>query len=251
MSRRLRMAIFGLGAVGTATLLVWGLAGLPSFGDFDGRYGQLLAHMTVPERHATSAVAVSTFDFRGLDTLGEEFILFTAAVGVLVLLRAQRAGETVAAEPIRQRHPTAESLTLRSIAAALAAPVLVLGVYVVTHGHLTPGGGFQGGVVLMTAFLLVYLAGTHLRLRRTRPLSAMEAAEGAGAAGFALIGAGGIVLAGAFLENFLPFGTVGNLVSGGVVPLLNLSVGLEVMGAVLVVVGELLDQRFLVRKGDR
>jgi multicomponent Na+:H+ antiporter subunit B len=251
MSRRLRMAIFGLGAAGTAALLVWGLAGLPSFGDFDGRYGQLLAHMTVPERHATSAVAVSTFDFRGLDTLGEEFILFTAAVGVLVLLRAQRAGETIAAEPIRERHPTAGSLTLRSIAAALAAPVLVLGVYVVTHGHLTPGGGFQGGVVLMTAFLLVYLAGTHLRLYRTRPLSAMEAAEGAGAAGFALIGVGGIVLAGAFLDNFLPFGTVGNLVSGGVVPLLNLSVGLEVMGAVLVVVGELLDQRFLVRKGDR
>jgi len=251
MGRRLRLVVFALGAAGTAALLVWGLAGLPSFGDFDGGYGQLLAHLTVPERHATSAVAVSTFDFRGLDTLGEEFILFTAAVGVLVLLRGQRAGETVAAEPMRQRVPTAESRTLRSVATALAAPVLVLGIYVVTHGHLTPGGGFQGGVVLMTAFLLVYLAGTHLHLRGVRPLSAMEAAEGAGAAGFALIGLGGIVIAGAFLENFIGFGTVGNLISGGFVPLLNVSVGLEVMGAVLVIVGELLDQRFLVRKGDR
>jgi len=244
------LVIFGLGSSGMAALLAWGLAGLPSFGDFDGRYGQLLAHLTVPERHATSAVSVSTFDFRGLDTLGEEFILFTAAVGVLVLLRAQRAGETVAAEPMRQRQPTAESLTLRSIASALAAPVLVLGAYVVTHGHLTPGGGFQGGVILMTAFLLVYLAGTHLHMRGVRPLSAMEAAEGAGAAGFALIGVGGVVLAGAFLENFIGFGTVGNLISGGFIPLLNLSVGLEVMGALLVIVGELLDQRFLVRKGD-
>jgi multicomponent Na+:H+ antiporter subunit B len=172
-------------------------------------------------------------------------------VGVLVLLRAQRAEEAVAAEPIRQRHPAAESKTLRSIASALAAPVLVLGVYVVSHGHLTPGGGFQGGVILMTALFLVYLAGTHLRLGRTRPLSAMEVAEGVGAAGFALIGAGGIVLTGAFLENFIGFGTVGNLISGGVVPLLNVSVGLEVMGAVLVIVGELLDQRFLVRRGNR
>jgi multicomponent Na+:H+ antiporter subunit B len=245
------MAIFGLGGAGTAALLAWGLAGLPSFGEFDGAYGQLLAHLTLPERHATSAVAVSTFDFRGLDTLGEEFILFTAAVGVLVLLRAQRAEEAVAAEPIRQRHPAAESKTLRSIASALAGPVLVLGVYVVSHGHLTPGGGFQGGVILMTALFLVYLAGTHLRLGRTRPLSAMEVAEGVGAAGFALIGAGGIVLTGAFLENFIGFGTVGNLISGGVVPLLNVSVGLEVMGAVLVIVGELLDQRFLVRRGNR
>jgi multicomponent Na+:H+ antiporter subunit B len=251
MSRRLRMAVFGLGAAGFGALLVWGLTGLPSFGDFDAPYGQLLAHLTVPERHATSVVSVSTFDFRGLDTLAEEFILFTAAVGVLVLLRGQRAGETVAAEPIRLRHPTAESRTLRSIGAALAAPVLVLGIYVVVHGHLTPGGGFQGGVILMTAFLLVYLAGTHLRLGRTRPLSAMEAAEGVGAAGFALIGVGGIILAGAFLENFTGFGTVHSLISGGVIPLLNVSVGLEVMGAVLVVIGELLDQRFLVRKGDR
>ena len=245
------MAVFAVGAAGTAALLIWGLAGLPSFGDFDGAYGQQLAHLTVPERHATSAVAVTTFDFRGLDTLVEEFILFTAAVGVLVLLRGQRAGETVAAEPMHPRRPTADSRTLRSIATALAAPVLVLGAYVVSHGHLTPGGGFQGGVILMTAFLLIYLAGARLQLGGTRPLSAMEAAEGAGAAGFALIGVGGIVLAGAFLENFLGFGTVGNLVSGGVVPLLNVSVGLEVMGAILVIVGELLDQRFLVRKGDR
>jgi len=245
------MSVFGLGAAGTAALLVWGLAGLPSFGDFEGAYGQLLAHLTVPERHATSAVAVSTFDFRGLDTLGEEFILFTAAVGVLVLLRGQRADETVAAEPMHPRRPTADSRTLRSIATALAAPVLVLGAYVVSHGHLTPGGGFQGGVILMTAFLLVYLAGSHLHLAAIRPLSAMEGAEGVGAAGFALIGVGGIILAGAFLENFLGFGTTGNLVSGGVVPLLNVSVGIEVMGAILVIVGELLDQRFLVRKGDR
>ena len=245
------MVVFGLGAAGLAGLLAWGFAGLPSFGSFDGAYGQLLAHLTVPERHATSAVSVSTFDFRGVDTLGEEFILFTAAIGVLVLLRGQRAGETVAAEPIRQREPAAESKTLRSVGTALAAPVLVLGIYVVAHGHLTPGGGFQGGVILMTAFLLVYLAGTHLDLRRATPLGAMEAAEGTGAAGFALIGLGGIVLAGAFLENFIGFGTVGNLVSGGVIPLLNISVGLEVMGAVLVIVGELLDQRFLVRRGDR
>jgi len=251
MSRRLRLVVFGLGAAGLAALFVWGFAELPHFGDFDGAYGQLLADLTVPERHATSAVAVSTFDFRGLDTLGEEFILFTAAVGVLVLLRGQRAGETVAAEPIRAHHPTAESRTLRSVSVALAAPVLVLGAYVVAHGHLTPGGGFQGGVVLMTALLLVYLGGTHLRVGGMRPLTGMEAAEGAGAAGFALIGLGGIVLAASFLENFLPFGTTGNLISGGVIPLLNVSVGFEVMGALLVVIGELLDQRFLIRRGDQ
>jgi multicomponent Na+:H+ antiporter subunit B len=249
MSRSARLGVFVVGALPLAALLVWGFAGLPSFGGFDGAYGQMLAHLSVPETGATSSIATTTFDFRGVDTLGEEFILFTAAVGVLVLLRAQRQDEEVAAEPVSPHRPTAESLSLRGFATALAGPVLVLGIYVVTHGHLTPGGGFQGGVVLMTSILLLYLAGTKLRGARVRPLDAVELAEGVGAAGFVLIGIGGLILAGAFLENFLPSGTPGNLISGGDIPLLNISVGLEVMGATLVILGELLDQEFLGSKG--
>jgi multicomponent Na+:H+ antiporter subunit B len=247
VSRRLRLGLFGVGAAGLAAFLAWGLAGLPAFGHFDGAYGQALAHLAVPDTGATNAVAATTFDFRGVDTLGEEFILFTAAVGVLTLLRAQRAETSESAEPERTHLPTAESRSLRSFAVALVAPVLVFGLYVVTHGHLTPGGGFQGGVVLMTSVLLIYLAGTNLkrRTRRMSPLAATELAEGIGAGGFALIGLGGIVLAGSFLESFLPDGTPGSLLSGGTIPLLNISVGLEVMGAIVVILGELLDQKLL------
>ncbi len=249
MSQRLRMIVFGAGVLGFAAVLVWGLGGLPDFGDFAGRYGEYLAHSAVPQRHATSSVAVTTFDFRGVDTLIEEFILFTAAVGVLALLRVQRASEEVPAEPDPRRQPTARSGALRSLTAAVVGPTLVLGINIVLHGHLTPGGGFQGGVILMTAFFCVYLAGTHIGLGPFRPMAAMEASEGIGAAGFALIGLGGLVIAGAYLENFLPFGRVSNLVSGGAIPLLNIAVGLEVMGAVLVVLGEFLDQRLLMRRG--
>jgi multicomponent Na+:H+ antiporter subunit B len=251
MSRRARGIVFGIGAAGLAALLAWGFAGLPSFGDFHGRYGELLARVAVPERKASEVVASTTFDYRGFDTLGEEFILFTAAIGLLVLLRIQRGEEEVSAEPEGGTQPTGRSLTLRSLATALVGPVLVLGLYVITHGHLTPGGGFQGGVILMTAFLLIHVAGAHLHLGRARPLAAMEVAEASGAAGFALIGLGGIVLAAAFLENFLPFGTFGSLLSGGDIPLLNIAVGIEVMGALLVVLGELLDQRMLTRRGHR
>ncbi|HET7053427.1 MAG TPA: hydrogen gas-evolving membrane-bound hydrogenase subunit E [Solirubrobacterales bacterium] len=245
MSRGVRLGVFGTGLLGFLALLVWGLAGLPSFGDFDGHYGQLLAHLSVPARHTNSAVAATTFDFRGFDTLGESFILFTAAVGVLTLLRVQRAEEDVAAEPAHSGRPTAESRSLRSLAIGLSGPFLVLGVYVVTHGHLSPGGGFQGGVVMMSGFLLVYLAGAHLRPRPGRPLEAIERAEASGAAGFVAIGIGGLILSGAFLANFLPFGTAGDLVSGGDIPLLNIAVALEVMGALLAILGELLDQKLL------
>jgi multicomponent Na+:H+ antiporter subunit B len=237
--------VFGAGAIGVAVFLGWGFAGLPDFGEFTGRYGQVLAHSAVPQRHATSAIAVTTFDYRGIDTLIEEFMLLTAAVGVMVLLRVQRASEEVPAEPGAVRRPTARSASLRSLGTALVGPVLLLGIDIVIHGHLTPGGGFQGGVILMTAIFLVYLAGTHLKLGRFRSLGAMEAAEGVGAVGFALIGLGGVILAGAYLENFIAPGRVGYLISGGDIPLLNVAVGLEVMGGILVVLAEFLDQRLL------
>jgi multicomponent Na+:H+ antiporter subunit B len=250
MTQRVRLVLFGAGALGLAALLAWGFGGLPSFGDFDGRYGQVLAHATVSQVKATSAVGATTLDYRGFDTLIEEFILFTAAVGVVVLLRVQRAEEEVPAEPEAVRRPTARSGSLRSIATALVGPVLLLGIDIVLHGHLTPGGGFQGGVILMTALFLIYLGGAHMNLGRFRPLGAMEASEGIGAAGFGVIGLGGIVLASAYLENFIAPGQVGYLISGGDLPLLNIAVGLEVMGAVLVVLGEFLDQRLLMRKGQ-
>lgn len=249
MSYRLRMVVFGVGVLGFAALLVWGFGGLPDFGDFTGRYGQYLAKHTVAERHATSAVAVTTFDFRGVDTLIEEFILFTAAVGVVALLRVQRASEEVPAEPEAVRRPAAQSGALRSLGIALVAPILVLGIDIVLHGHLTPGGGFQGGVILMAALFLIYLAGTHLSFGSLRPMSAVEFSEGLGAAGFGLIGVAGLAIAGAYLKNFLPFGAPNHLLSGGDVPLLNIAVGLEVMGALLIVVAEFLDQRMLMQKG--
>lgn len=245
MNRPTRLCVFGAGLVGLLALLVWGLAGLPSFGDFGGRYGQLLAHLSVPLRHSNSAVAATTFDFRGFDTLGESFILFTAAVGVLALLRVQRDEEDVAAEPTGTDRPTAGSRSIRSLAVGLAGPFLVLGIFVVTHGHLSPGGGFQGGVVMMSGLLLVYLAGAHLRLRPGSPLEATELVEATGTIGFLAIGIGGLLVSGAFLTNFISPGTAGDLVSGGDIPLLNIAVGLEVMGALLAILGELLDQKLL------
>jgi multicomponent Na+:H+ antiporter subunit B len=243
MSPRARGFVFGVGSAGFAALLVWGFAGLPSFGDFHGRYGQLLAHLTVPARKATEAVGVTTFDFRGFDTLGEEFILFTAAVGVLVLLRLLRGEEAVSAEQEERGVPAGRSGSLRSLAVALVGPVLVLAIYIVVHGHLTPGGGFQGGVILMTGLLLIHIGGTHLRLGRWRPVSAMELSEGMGAAGFAMIGLGGLVIAGgAYLENLLPLGSFKTLASTGQIPVVNLCTALEVSAAFVLLFAEFLEE---------
>jgi multicomponent Na+:H+ antiporter subunit B len=244
-----RLAIFAVGAAGLAALLAWGLAGLPDFGTFDGRMGELISSIAVPERHATNVVTAVTLDFRGFDTLGEEFILFAAAVGVLALLRLARSEETVAADP-DEMTPTAGSRSVARVSAALAGPAAVLAIYVILHGHLTPGGGFQGGVVLAAALLLVYLAGATIRHGRIKPINAMELGEGVGAAGFVAIAIGGLIFAASFLENFLPLGVSGDLLSAGTYMPLYIAVGLEVAGAVLVILGELLDQALLTSEED-
>ena len=86
MSRRTRLVMFAPALAGVVALLVWGLSGLHDFGHYPGPYGKVLAKVAVPERKATDVVSSTTFDYRGFDTLGEEMILFVAALGLVVLL---------------------------------------------------------------------------------------------------------------------------------------------------------------------
>ena len=252
MSRSARLVLFAPAIALAGALMVWGLVGLPDFGHYTGLYGKLLANLAVPTRGATSVVATTTFDFRAFDTLGEEFILFAAAIGVAALLRASREEHDVEGR-IRheQERLSAASESTRLLVAALVGPTLLFGIYIVTHGHLTPGGGFQGGVILATAAILFYLAGRHVASGRVPVIDWLERDEGFGAIGFALLGVGGLIFAGTFFENFLPAGNPGSLLSGGIVPLSNVSVGIEVMGALLVILSELLEQQFLTRGSRR
>ncbi len=235
------------GGVGVALMVsgfVWGLTGLHGFGTAITRYGNIVAHAAVPDRAATNSIAVTTFDYRGFDTLGEEFILFASVIGVAILLRNVRSEEDVSETEVEAPGPRGSEAS-RWLGTALVGPVVVLGGYIVTHGHLTPGGGFQGGVILAAAVAVAFVGGQYvvlLSLRRSATW--MEVSDAIGAAGFAVLGFAGLILAGSFFGNFLPKGTSG-LLTGGFIPLANVAVGLEVAGAMLLVLAELLDQRLL------
>ena len=89
MSRRARLVV-GLAALaGLAALLVRGVAGLPDYGHPRGPYADLAPKLMLNERQVTNAVTGVTFDLRGFDTLGEELILFVAALGAAVLIAFQ------------------------------------------------------------------------------------------------------------------------------------------------------------------
>ena len=245
MSQRGRLVVFLPAAAGLLFLLLDALHGLPGFGHYPGPYGYVLNGVAVGQRHATNLVTAVNFDYRALDTLGEEFILFTATTGIVMILRHIR-GETQA-ERLAQE---GASEALRGLALAFVAGLIVLGGYVVAHGALTPGGGFQGGVVLACGAFIVFLAGEAVAMKRIAPEKLLELADAIGAAGFALLGIGGLVFAGVFFENFLELGKPGSLNSAGTMALVSISIGLEVTGAFLLIWTEFLDQALLVRAGS-
>src|SRR5512146_933986 len=89
MSERLRVTVFIFAALGMAALFWWSYRNLPPLGDYRGPYGYYITELAVYERHATDTVNAVTYDYRGIDTLGEEYILFASVIGVLLLFRKQ------------------------------------------------------------------------------------------------------------------------------------------------------------------
>jgi multicomponent Na+:H+ antiporter subunit B len=248
VTRRGRLLLFLPSAAGLLFLLIDGLRRLPSFGDYPGPYGTVLNGVGVTERHATNLVTAVNFDYRAFDTVGEEFILFTAATAVVLILRQTRGEHEPPAAASDLREPGVSS-ALRALALAFVAGFIVLGAYVVAHGAITPGGGFQGGVVLACGAFIVFLGGEVIAMKRIAPEKLLEFADAAGAAGFVLIGIGGLVFADVLFQNFLELGKPGSLNSAGTIALISISIGIEVAGAFLLIWTEFLDQAMLVRGG--
>ena len=232
MTRRIRTWFFFVSAAALAWVFFLGYRGLEPLGFVRSKYGDMVNALTVPERHITDAVTAVNFDVRGFDTLGEEFILFTSVMGVLLMMRRtdERMGDHEDKAPGRVVPPASDAV--RVAALLLLAPTELFGLYMVTHGQVTPGGGFQGGVVLSTAPLLLYLCGEYYQFRRAVPPQVVEIGESAGAAAYILIGGACVALGGVFLQNFLPLGTSGSITGGGIVPFIDLGVGLEVSGGI-------------------
>ncbi len=250
MSARFRVGLFAVAGAGLVALLLWAVGGLPGFGHYHQRYGRYIDAHGVHQRHATNVVNTVVFDYRGVDTLGEEFILFAAVMGVTLLLRSQREeAEGSPRDRAEGRRATDTSDAVRVAALGLIGPSVVLGLYTVIHGHLTPGGGFQGGAVLAAAPLLLYLSGRYLLLRTVHPMHALDFGEGVGAGAFVVVGLAGLIAGSAYLANVIGTGQVGSVFSGGTLPVLNLSVGLEVVAGLTLVLYEFEEQTLIIREG--
>lgn len=144
------------------------------------------------------------------------------------------------------------SLIVKTVARWLKAFILIFGIYIVLYGHLTPGGGFSGGVIVACSFILLTLACG--QREGTRAVSGNVAAEmdSVGALIFLGVGFAGMVVAGAFFKNLVATKESAHfkLLSGGLMPLSNIGIGLKV-GMSLFLVFTILSALHVVVKGDK
>jgi multicomponent Na+:H+ antiporter subunit B len=188
--------------------------GNTALNELAGHYAES-GHEEVGAANLVTAVVVT---YRGLDTLGEVTILFLSAAIVSFLLKI----ETSSTDD-RKLRTTSEIL---DTASKILVPVIfIFGIYVFINGHLTPGGGFQGGAIIASGLVLILLA-KPLRQISQKLISIVESISGLS---FVLLGVAGILFAAGFLDNkILSLGEFGTIFSAGLIPIIYIFVGLKV-----------------------
>jgi multicomponent Na+:H+ antiporter subunit B len=236
MTRRVRIALLTPALLVLGALFAWAIAGLPAFGHYRGPYGYVLNQIVVPLRHTTNVVMATTFDVRGIDTMGEEFILYASVIGVTLLLRDESG-----ARRVERRTRRFCSDTVRLVGVVLIGVGLLVGLWLIAFGYITPGGGFPGGVVLAGAILVLYLIGSHRDYRPFRNEHTLDPFEGIGAGGYVVTGIAALVAGLPFLTNLFGYGTTGTLASGGSIGILNAAAAIAVTVAMLLLFAEFLE----------
>jgi multicomponent Na+:H+ antiporter subunit B len=128
------------------------------------------------------------------------------------------------------------SIIVKKVSQITAPLIFLYGVYIILHGHLTPGGGFAGGAILSGAFILLVLARGSDLLKLKRKEAGSSITESLAILVFLLLASLAFFLGTyIFFNNYLPPGKVGELVSAGIIPLYNIAVGIEVGAALFTI----------------
>jgi multicomponent Na+:H+ antiporter subunit B len=242
MTERARTILYVASAIIAFTAMLYGAARMEPFGSFTGEYTQRLLRVAWPQRHVENVPTAVNFDYRGMDTFGEEFIFFTSVVGVLTLFTGLAGTAERHRDPLDGELQRRQTGGLRWFATGLTAFILAMGMDIGAHGQLTPGGGFQGGAIFGGGFACLYLGlglGPFLALAKKERFDPIEAL---GAFAFAATGVAAMVVSGFFLANVLPLGITGATVSGGTIYLLSCAVFVEIACGFVVLLYEFLRQ---------
>jgi len=203
----------------SGSILLFAFSGI-QFGKDRMYVGKYYIENGLQKTGSQNLVTAVVVDFRGFDTLGEVTVLFLAATGVGALMYSYKREK----DKDKFREEKEASFILKVSTPLLFPLIIIFGFYVFIHGHLTPGGGFQGGTIIASAFLLLYIVFPHL-FHELKSFKVIESLAGLTFVGVGLLG---LIVGGFFLKNFLPKGLPGLVFSAGVIPIIYIAIGLKV-----------------------
>lgn len=211
---------------------------LPPFGNPDNpannEVSQRYIEQGMQETGAVNIVAGMILDYRAFDTLGESNVLFIAACSVLILLRisSEKNGSPTAAqleaEADDRMYEPKNDMILQHIATFLVPLILLFGMYVILNGHISPGGGFSGGAVMGAGLILYLNAFGFNKTERFFTFKTFKVVSLCALSFYALSKAYSFFTGANHLYSFITPGTPGKIFSAGLIPYLNIAVGLVV-----------------------
>ena len=128
------------------------------------------------------------------------------------------------------------TIIVKTITRITVPTIILYGCYIIFHGHLTPGGGFAGGVIIALALLNVMIAFGRKFTNNWLNINFLEKLESISATLFLVLGILGFFIGNAFLFNFINHGELFRLLSAGTIPVLNIIIGIEVAMSLFLVV---------------
>ncbi|MEJ2515813.1 MAG: DUF4040 domain-containing protein [Gammaproteobacteria bacterium] len=229
-----RRALSLLVVASAALVIVYATFDKPRFGDPDAPVLSYLGPWYLEETpeyvDIPNVVTAVLGSFRGYDTLGEVFVVFTAGIGVLFLLSARQQGTGVGRRKVDLR----DEVLLVVVGRLLVPFILLFGLYVQFHGEYGPGGGFQAGALVAAGFILYSLIEGEKRALSALPLRALTVLTVGGTLLYGGVGVAGMLMG----SNFLAYSVLtGDPVTGqklGII-LIEAGVGMTVCGVLLTI----------------
>ncbi len=195
-----------IACIATGALLFYASFDMPYFGSADAPVHQHVAPRYLedsPQEVGPPNVVTSVLaSYRGYDTFGEVGVVFTAFIGVLLLLGAgtRRSGIERTAPGDTNDESMRQKIVLREVSDLVIAPVLVFALYVQWHGDFGPGGGFQAGVIFASAIFLYALIYGIVPAQKLLPPRKLAYLPGVGLLLYAGVGVYSMLMGGNFLD---------------------------------------------------
>ncbi len=226
-------------AVATGAMLIYAMLQNPAIGDPNAPVHQHVAPWYLENTPVLidipNVVTAVLGSFRGFDTLGEVFVVFTAGIGVLSILGVSHTLVEITSSELDERQRSLRHhLIPRVVGRGMIPPILLFALYVQFHGEYSPGGGFQAGAIAAAAFILYSLLEGDVRGRQLVPEWLLQLMLAGGAFLYGAVGVVCMFLGG----NFLDYSVLGRTQVAGQhlgLLLIELGVGISVCGVLLTI----------------